>query len=167
MFIEEPVQCQNVEVMAEIARGTHLPIATGEKLFSLQELQPRIDQRACAFLQPDVAHCGGITGLMDIARAARQAQMLMAPHMDGGPISFAATLHADAVSANFLIQETAFFEQLNRYVEHPWVIEDGYVNISDQPGLGIEVKEQDIAELTYEPPPYRQYRHADGSWKGW
>ena len=47
------------------------------------------------------------------------------------------------------------------------MIEDGYVNISDLPGLGIEVKEQDIAELTYEPPSYRQYRHADGSWKGW
>ena len=167
LFLEEPVKVGSTEALLQVSRQSPVPIATGEKLFSLQEFQPLIDQRACAFLQPDVAHCGGITGLMDIARAARQAQMLMAPHMDGGPISFAATLHADAVSANFLIQETAFFEQLNRYVEHPWVIEDGYVNISDQPGLGIEVKEQDIAELTYEPPPYRQYRHADGSWKGW
>ncbi|PYK31191.1 MAG: galactonate dehydratase, partial [Verrucomicrobia bacterium] len=34
MFIEEPVQCQNVDVMAEIARGTHLPIATGERIFT-------------------------------------------------------------------------------------------------------------------------------------
>src|SRR5438093_5682884 len=33
MFIAEPVQCQNVDVMAEIARGTHLPIATAERIF--------------------------------------------------------------------------------------------------------------------------------------
>jgi galactonate dehydratase len=33
-FIEEPVQCQNVDVMADIARGTHLPIAAGERIFT-------------------------------------------------------------------------------------------------------------------------------------
>src|SRR5712691_7731651 len=34
MFIEEPVNCQEVDVMADIARGTHLPIATGERIFT-------------------------------------------------------------------------------------------------------------------------------------
>src|SRR6516165_8615399 len=34
MFIEEPINCQNHDVMAEIARGTHLPIATGERVFT-------------------------------------------------------------------------------------------------------------------------------------
>jgi len=34
MFIEEPVQAQNVDVMADIARGTYLPIAAGERLFT-------------------------------------------------------------------------------------------------------------------------------------
>ena len=33
-------------------------------------------------------------------------------------------------------------------------------------GLGISVKESDLDGLPYEPLPYRQYRHADGSWKG-
>ena len=33
-FVEEPVQCQNVDVLANIARGTHLPIATGERIFT-------------------------------------------------------------------------------------------------------------------------------------
>ena len=52
-------------------------------------------------------------------------------------------------------------------MEHDWAIADGYINVSDAPGLGVEVKEADIAQLPYEPLPYRQYRHADGSWKGW
>src|SRR6266404_5874449 len=34
MFVEEPCQAQNHDVMAEIARGTHLPIATGERVFT-------------------------------------------------------------------------------------------------------------------------------------
>src|SRR5579859_5704117 len=34
MFVEEPINCQETDVMAEIARGTHLPIATGERIFT-------------------------------------------------------------------------------------------------------------------------------------
>ena len=52
-------------------------------------------------------------------------------------------------------------------MEHEWQIKDGYVNVTDLPGLGVEVKEQDIAKMPYQPLPFRQYRHEDGSWKGW
>ena len=61
----------------------------------------------------------------------------------------------------------AYFERFDQYAEHDWRIADGYINVSDRPGLGIEVKEADIAKLPLEPMAFRQYRHADGSWKGW
>ena len=95
--------------------------------------------------------------------------MQMAPHNAGGPLALAATLTADAVTPNFLIQEMGdvWFQRFGQYVEHDWSIANGYINVSDAPGLGLTVKAQDIAELSYEPLPYRQYRHADGSWKGW
>ena len=41
------------------------------------------------------------------------------------------------------------------------------MNIPDEPGLGVTVKEADIADLPYRTTAFRQYRHADGSWKGW
>ncbi len=169
LFLEEPVKVGSVEALMEVSRKSPVPIATGEKLYTLREFKALVDRRACAYLQPDVTHCCGITGLMDIAGLARQSQMLMAPHNAGGPLCNAATLHADAATDNFLIQEYThcFFEQFDRYVEHDWVVKDGYVNISDAPGLGVEVKESDIAGLPYEPVAYRQYRHEDGSWKGW
>ena len=95
--------------------------------------------------------------------------MLMAPHNAGGPLALAATLTADVVTPNFLIQEMnqGWFARFADYVKHDWKIEEGYINVSDAPGLGVEVKEIDIAELPYEPLAYRQYRHEDGSWKGW
>ncbi len=167
LFLEEPVKVGCVEALIEVFRKSPVPIATGEKLFTVSDFKPLIDRRACAFLQPDTAHCFGITTIIDIAKNAEQSQMLMAPHMAGGPILYAATLHADAVMSNFLIQETHGLERFHRCVEHDWLIKDGYVNIPQKPGLGIEIKEQDIATFPYEPLPYRQYRHADGSWKGW
>ena len=169
LFLEEPVKTGSVEALMEVSRKSPVPVATGEKLFSLDQFQPFIAARACAYLQPDLTHCFGITGLLAIAAAAATEQMLMAPHNAGGPLCTAATLQADALMGNFLIQETNHFwlSIYDRYVEHDWQVQDGYIAVTDAPGLGIEVKEADISALPYEPMAYRQYRHADGSWKGW
>ncbi|MDP6108195.1 MAG: mandelate racemase/muconate lactonizing enzyme family protein, partial [Candidatus Brocadiia bacterium] len=85
LFLEEPVKVGSVEALMEVSRKSPVPIATGEKLYTLREFKALVDRRACAYLQPDVTHCCGITGLMDIAGLARQSQMLMAPHNAGGP----------------------------------------------------------------------------------
>jgi L-alanine-DL-glutamate epimerase-like enolase superfamily enzyme len=169
LFLEEPVKVGSLAALLEVSRKSDVPIATGEKLFHLRDFLPLIEARACAYLQPDVCHCFGITGLVEIGRAAREAQMLMAPHNAGGPLALAASLSADAVMPNFLIQEMGdeWFQRFSEYVEHDWSIADGYISLSDAPGLGLSVKVQDIVNLPYEPLPYRQYRHADGSWKGW
>ena len=169
LFLEEPVKTGSVEALLEVTHKSPVPIATGEKLFTLDQFQPLITARACAYLQPDLTHCFGLTGLLAIAQAAEAEQMLMAPHNAGGPLCTAATLQADALMNNFLIQETNHFwlSIYDSYVEHDWQVQDGYIALSDAPGLGVEVKEADISTLLYEPMAYRQYRHADGSWKGW
>ena len=77
--------------------------------------------------------------------------MLMAPHNASGPLDYAATLAVDSVLNNFLIQETPHFSRFSEFVEHDRKIKDGHVNVSDRPGLGIEVKEKDIAKLPYKP----------------
>jgi galactonate dehydratase len=59
MFVEEPVACQNVDAMADIARGTHLPIATGERIFTKWGFREILEKRAAAILQPDLSHAGG------------------------------------------------------------------------------------------------------------
>ena len=96
--------------------------------------------------------------------------MLMAPHNASGPIHFAALLQADAVLRNFLIQEVsgAWFRRFSEFIDHDLQLENGFVNLPDRPGLGIVIKEQDIRKLPYDKRmTYRQYRHSDGSWKGW
>ena len=70
MFVEEPVNCQNVEVMADIARGTHLPIATGERVFTKWGFREVLEERAASILQPDLCHAGGITEVRLIAGMA-------------------------------------------------------------------------------------------------
>ena len=170
LFLEEPCKVGSVSALKEISLKSPVPIATGEKLFSFREFKEVIDARACAFLQPDVSHSFGLDQYLHVARLADDAQMLMAPHNASGPIHFAALMHADSAIANLLIQEApgTWFDGFRQYVDHDFCLEDGYVLLPDRPGLGIEVKEDQVARLPYaERMSYRQYRHADGSWKGW
>ncbi|MCH2202339.1 MAG: hypothetical protein MK102_10235 [Fuerstiella sp.] len=170
LFIEEPCKVGSVEVLKQISEKSPVPIATGEKLFSYRDFKEVIDARACAFLQPDISHSFGIDNFLHISHLADEARMLMAPHNASGPIHFAALLQADAVLRNFLIQEVSgsWFRRFDEFVDHDLRLNDGFVNLPDRPGLGIEVKEQDIAKLPYNKRmTYRQYRNADGSWKGW
>ena len=169
VFLEEPVKVGSIDALMDVTRKSPIPIATGEKIFTLRDFALLIERRACAYLQPDITHCFGITTLMAIARQAEHNQMLIAPHNVAGPVGTAATLNADAAIPNFLIQEMipVFFDQFGRYAEHDWTIQDGCINVSDRPGLGVEVKEADLARLPCEPMAYREYRHEDGSWKGW
>ncbi len=61
LFYEEIVQCQNVEVMADLARKTHIPIAAGERLYTKWDFRKLLEAGAASILQPDLSHAGGIS----------------------------------------------------------------------------------------------------------
>ena len=105
MFVEEPCQAQNHDVMAEIARGTHLPIATGERVFTKWGFREVLEKRAATILQPDLCHAGGITEVRLIAGMAEAYYAAIAPHNPLGPISLAAGVQLSASIPNFLCQE--------------------------------------------------------------
>jgi galactonate dehydratase len=145
MFIEEPMQAQNVDIMAEIARGTHLPIATGERIFTKWGFREILEKGAASILQPDLCHAGGITEGRIIAGMAEAYYAPIAPHNPMGPISLAAGLHLAASIPNFLVQEQVSLGE--GYLKNPFKLEkDGTVLIPRGPGLGIELDEDLMAD---------------------
>ena len=72
MFVEEPCQAQNHDVMAEIARGTFLPIATGERVFTKWGFREVLEKRAATVFAADLCHAGGITEVRLIAGIGRE-----------------------------------------------------------------------------------------------
>jgi galactonate dehydratase len=144
MFVEEPVQCQNVEAMADIARGTHLPIATGERIFTKWGFREILEKKAAAILQPDLCHAGGITEVRLIAGMAEAYYAAVAPHNPLGPISLAAGLQLAASIPNFLCQEQVSLGV--GYIKKPFRVVDGYVDLPRGPGLGIELDDDAMAD---------------------
>ncbi len=142
-FVEEPVQCQNVDAMAEIARGTHLPIATGERIFTKWGFREILEKRAASILQPDLCHAGGITEVRLIAGMAEAYYAAVAPHNPLGPISLAAGIQVAASIPNFLCQEQVTLGE--GYLKNPFTVRRGYIPIPTGPGLGIELDEEAVA----------------------
>ena len=166
MFIEEPVQCQNVDVMAEIARGTHLPIATGERIFTKWGFRELLEKQAASILQPDLCHAGGITETRLIAGMAEAYYAAIAPHNPLGPISLAAGVQLAASIPNFLCQEQVSLGE--GYLKQPFTVRDGYLDLPTGPGLGIELDEDALAEkLGHDWQNREEFDAFDGSVVDW
>jgi len=167
MFIEEPCQCQNVEAMADIARGTHLPIATGERIFTKWGFREILEKRSAAILQPDLCHAGGITECRLIAGMAEAYYVPIAPHNPMGPISLASGLQLAASIPNFLVQEQVSLGE--GYLKKPLKLEkDGTVLIPTGPGLGIELDEELMKDkIGHDWKNPESYNFTDGSVVDW
>jgi galactonate dehydratase len=166
-FYEEPVQCQNVEAMAELAAKTHIPVATGERIFTKWGFREILDKKAATILQPDVCYAGGITELRLIAGMAESYYVPLAPHNPQGPCSLAASCQIAAAIPNFLIQEQGTKSHDNM-LKTPFKAENGFLPVPTAPGLGIEFDEDKFMSLVGEPAPYkRTYDRDDGSVVDW
>jgi galactonate dehydratase len=166
MFIEEPINCQNHDLMAEIARGTHLPIATGERVFTKWGFREVLEKKAATILQPDLCHAGGITEVRLIAGMAEAYYATIAPHNPLGPISLAAGVQLAASIPNFLCQEQVSLGE--GYLKKPFVLRDGYLDLPMGPGLGIELDEGALAsKIDHDWKNREEYDQDDGSVMDW
>ena len=167
-FYEEVVQALNIELMAELAKKTHVPLATGERIFTKWGFKDILEKRAAMILQPDVCYAGGITELKIIAGMAETYYTPLAPHNPQGPCSLAASLQIAASIPNFLIQERGDNEHTNILAKPMPPIANGHRPLLTEPGLGITIDENKLMALVGEPRPYLpQFDSDDGSVIDW
>jgi len=166
-FYEEIVQALNVDVMAELAKKTHIPLATGERIFTKWGFREILEKGAAMILQPDVNYAGGITELKVIAGMAEAYYAPLAPHNPNGPCSLAASLQVAACIPNFMVQERGDREH-DLLAEPLPPVRDGYRPIPTGPGLGITIDQNRIDDEIGEPEPYLpEFDPDDGSVVDW
>jgi galactonate dehydratase len=177
MFIEEPLLPEHNDALPEIASHTTIPIATGERMFSRWDFKQVFEDQSVDVIQPDLSHAGGITEVHKIAAMAEAYDVALAPHCPLGPIALASCVQVDATSPNALIQEQSLNIHYNQgsdvldYLADPSVFEyeDGYVDLPDDPGLGIEIDEAVVRERAEQDVDWHNpvWRHDDGSVAEW
>lgn len=179
MFYEEAVTGpEHADVFPELAANTSIPIATGERRHSRWEFKQLFENHSVDIVQPDVCYVGGISETKRIATMAEAYDVAIAPHCPFGPIALAACVQVDACTANAIIQEQIVhradytdFDMLD-YLDNPDVFEfdtEGYIDLPDGPGLGIEVDESTVREMTEREAHWESphWRHDDGTVAEW
>ena len=152
--------------MAEIARGTHLPIATGERVFTKWGFREVLEKKAAIVLQPDLCHAGGITEARLIAGMAEAFYASIAPHNPLGPISLASGVQIAASIPNFLCQEQVSLGE--GYVKQPFKVREGYLDLPTGPGLGVELDDALMADkIDHQWKNREEYDVDDGSVMDW
>ncbi len=154
-FFEEPILYDNVDALAEVARAINIPVAAGERLYTRWEFRSLLERHCVRIIQPDICHAGGIMELKKIATMAETYYVAVQPHNANGPISTLASMHLDATIPNFIIQEFfhPYLERYNQILTEPIQYEDGYLLLSDRPGLGADIDEAAAEKLPPEEKP--------------
>jgi galactonate dehydratase len=165
-WIEDPVQCQNVDVLADVARSTFLPICVGERLTTKWTIREVLEKQAAKILNPDMSHAGGITEVRNIAALAETFYASIAPHCPLGPIALASAIQLAGCIPNFLITEHTTLGA--GYLKQPFVMKNGYVDLPTAPGLGIELDENAMADkIGHDWRNRETYDEDDGSVVDW
>jgi len=168
-WYEEPCWSESADALAEVSRALPFPIATGERVLTRWGFREIFEKRACAIVQPDVSHCGGISEARRIAAMAETYLMSVACHNPQGPISTAASLHVAFATPNYLIQEVVRNDVpwRNDVIMPPLDVSRGVTRVPSGPGLGIEINEQEAAKHPFQPEVTMPRFRRDGSVADW
>ena len=158
MFLEDPIVPDNFDSMALVADKTNVPIATGERIHTIQEYEMLFSRNAMGYARVSVCLCGGITGTKKIAALAEARGVQIVPHNPLSPVSTTACMHIATSTDNFAILElpdhstvsaterfcssdSIDFNSFKQSDLVDWVpvAENGYVKLNNRAGLGIDL----------------------------
>ena len=169
-WMEDPTPAEDQEAFRLIRQHTTTPIAVGENLTSIWDVQHLITERLIDYVRTTVVHAGGITHLRRIFDLAALYQVRSGSHGAGdlSPVTQAAAVHVDLAIPNFGIQEHMGHTARTADVFRSEVTyADGMLHPGTSPGLGVEYDDEAAARFPYDPKYLPVARRLDGSVHDW
>ena len=162
-WFEEPVNAKDVEGYLQVKGALPMAIAGGENLRTRYEFKDYIGRRAVDIVQPDVVNVGGVTEMQRVASMANAFGILCNPHVWGSPVMIAASLHVAAavpecpparVPRPYQQEPVMEFDRtpspIREGIAEPFDQTDGFLNVPTGPGLGVEIDEAAVRQLSVE-----------------
>lgn len=160
MWLEEPIPAENAEAYKLINESTSTPICAGENHYLAHDFRELFEIGAVDIIMPDLQKCGGLGEGQRIANLAQLYYIPFAPHMVSSYLGAMACAHVCASVPNFMIMEwqiyfheDPMFQEIVDY-EGPMVDDEGYVPISEKPGIGVEINEEGMRKYATEGYPF-------------
>ena len=148
-FLEDALPPEQVEYFEMIRHQCATPMAMGELFNHPLEWKSLIAKRLIDFIRVHISQIGGITPARKLTAFCEAFGVRTAWHGPGdvSPVGLAANVHLDLASPNFGIQEwQGISERLAEVFPGCPELKDGYVYLTDRPGLGIDIDEAKAAQ---------------------
>ena len=150
-WIEQPLRPADLEGHRRLRAAVAVPIGTGEDEWSPETYKHVIDSEGVDVLQLDPGRCLGITGSFETIKMIEAAGLTYSAHTWSGALNTAASLHLIAISPagdtlDFKPHESPMQHEL---VANPWEQRDGMLAIRDEPGLGVEILEEQVKRFSF------------------
>jgi D-galactarolactone cycloisomerase len=157
-WYEEPVVQEDLDGYAEVRRALATPIAGGENEYTLFGFRALLASRGLDIAQPDICIAGGFTGCRHIVALAHAHGVQVNPHVWASAVGQAASLqliaaipianHALHAKDILLEFDTSSHPFRNELTDDPLRQRDGWVEIPQKPGLGIEVNRKTLEKYS-------------------
>ncbi len=147
-WYEEPVGPENVDSLENVRKRINpmIPLCVGERHYTRYGIRKVLEKGLCDIIMPDITRCGGPTELKKMSTMAETYNVVIAPHNPNGPLCTLASAHMMATIPNFYRQE--FFAHdvpwRDTIISEPIDIRDGFLYLSDKPGLGVDLIEEEM-----------------------
>lgn len=162
LYYEDPVAPESLPALAYVARHVDIPIAFGERSYTLHQFKDLIDTGAVSMIRPDLSLAGGFTQCRKIAAYAEASFVGVFPHLMGSPVNVAAFAQFAASIPNYAIMESGS-SFLDEIVDSPLIVESGHLAVPDRPGIGVSLRNEALAKFPYRPHRIGAATRADGS----
>ncbi len=149
-WFEEPLVPDAIDDFCQLRRTSPVPIAGGEVLTRRQSFLPWLARGAFDIVQPDVTKVGGISEQRRIARMAHDFGVKYIGHGWNTALGVAADLQlASACPDTDLVEFIGGSPYVDGILRQPFKLDaEGYLNIPDRPGLGVELDPEKVARYT-------------------
>jgi L-rhamnonate dehydratase len=139
-WLEEMLAPDDLTGYRQLSQHSPTPIAAGESDSLLTDFEALLDQGGLDWVQPDPARCG-ISGMHSIGLAAIRRKKRICNHTFKSGITLAASLHVLAALPGATLCEFCMADSPLRHelTHETFRVDDGYVTLSDAPGLGVTV----------------------------
>jgi L-alanine-DL-glutamate epimerase-like enolase superfamily enzyme len=152
MWLEEPRLRYSFDELAKLGRMVGIPIAGGENNRGVHEYRWILEQNVFSIVQPDIMVADGVTGFREIAALTQAYHKRVIPHHGGGNLGTIAQLHAIASWPNSpwieILHDPPVAAYTNGFAimeNAPLVDKEGYLNLPQGPGLGVEINKDLIS----------------------
>ncbi len=170
-FLEEPIRDQTPGAYKALRAMVNVPFAIGEEFSSKWDFRPYIEEDITNFARVDICNVGGFTEAMKVAAMAEMHYIDLMPHDPLGPVCTAATIHMCAAVPNLSWCEVDPYESATpdheKYFVNRPIHENGVFQISDAPGLGVDVHEELVKEQSFKFWETPRLVKPDGSYTNW